>query len=899
MSGSDSPVTSVGDVCVGPFRDRGCSLTPTPTPRVSWRVDTSTTAWCQSAYEIQKTSAADGVTATTGRIESDESAHITWPFPALGSREQCSVRIRVWDDATAPTAWSEPVLVEAGLFDDTDWTARMIAPATARADTTRPGPGYLLRRDFTITGDGDGQVASARLYASAHGVFDVEINGVAVGDEVLAPGWTSYGHRLRYRTHDVATHLREGANAIGIRLADGWFRGPIGFEGGKTNLYGDHVAAYVQLEIAMTDGRRIMVNTDESWTSSHGPITSSGLYDGERHDARLEQADWSAPGFDASTWSGVEIIEFDLTSLEAPLGPPVRATTILEAITTEIRGRKVLLDFGQNASGRVRIEATGRAGESFTIRHAEVLENGELSLRPLRHARATDEYVFADDQRIQWEPRFTIHGFRYAEIELGEGVELHSAVSIVCHSDMERTGWFECSDPLLNRLHENVVWSMRGNFVDLPTDCPQRDERLGWTGDIAAFAPTATFLYDCSGFLGSWLRDLAVEQVELGTVPFYVPWVDLIFPPVPAAMWGDAAVFVPDALFQRYGDTELLRTQYESMCVWVDQVAAIAGPSGLWNTGFQFGDWLDPAAPPDSPAAARTDASIVATACLQRSAALLSNFATVLDRHDDAQRYADLAARVRNAFIDEYVTPAGRMASDAQTAYALSLAYGLLGNEQIGNAGNRLTKLVIDGGFHIGTGFVGTPLICEALTASGHLDAAYQLLTEKTCPSWLYPVTMGATTVWERWDSMLPDGSVNPGEMTSFNHYALGAVADWLHRTVAGLQFATPGGRTLRFAPRPGGGLTSAKATHRSAYGLASIAWERHDGELCVDVMVPPNCNADVELPDTPAVRVTSGSHRFTVPHCSAANDPKLPAPPTFREIVAAQIAAKDTATVR
>ena len=483
-----------------------------------------------------------------------------------------------------------------------------------------------------------------------------------------------------------------------------------------------------------------------------------------------------------------------------------------------------------------------------------------------------------------YEPEFTIHGFRYASIEgRTDVVDMDSIEAVVCHSDMPATGTFECSDERLNQLHENVRWSMRGNFVDVPTDCPQRDERLGWTGDIQVFAPTAAFLYDCCGLLESWLADLAVEQAEFGTVPAYVPWIDLLFPVAPAAAWGDAAVVVPWVLYERFGDLEVLRRQYDSMRAWVDQIATLTGDDHIWSEGFQFGDWLDPAAPPREPGAARTDATLVATAYHAYTARLVASAAEVLGHDDDRRRYDDLADEVCASFNAEFVTPTGRMASDAQTAYALALRFDLLPTDaQRARAASRLAELVRREDYCIGTGFVGTPLVCDALVDAGFVDDAYHLLLQTKCPSWLYPITMGATTVWERWDSLLPDGEINRTEMTSFNHYALGAIADFLHRVVAGLAPAEPGYRKLLVRPRPGGGLTRAAATLRTPYGDAGVRWTRPADRLVVDIVVPIGATARVELPGTDVVDVGPGTHQFDVQHRAAELDPPRPPRPEF-----------------
>ncbi|NJP94886.1 family 78 glycoside hydrolase catalytic domain [Nonomuraea sp. FMUSA5-5] len=823
-----------------------------PEPRLSWTVTTDLPGWRQAAYEIEL---SDGT--GTGLVESAASVLVPWPGTPLGSRERRGVRVRVHGADGSASDWSTWSSVETGLLRPAEWQAAAAAPPLELLGAP-DGPALLLRRDFTLRGP----VAHARLYITAHGLFEAELNGRVVGDDVLAPGWTSYGHRLRYRTHDVTELLREGGNTIGATLADGWYRGRIGFGGGKTGVYGDRTALIAQLEITYADGSTDVVVTDDAWRCASGPITATSLYDGEKYDARLLPIGWSEPGFDDSAWLPADALTHDASLLVAPTGPPVRRTqTVRPAEVLTGPDGETILDFGQNLVGRLRIRVQGPAGHTVTLRHAEVLENGALALRPLRHADALDRYTLRGDaEPEEWEPRFTTHGFRYAQVD---GCDPDDVRAVVCHTDMRPIGTFECSDPLLNRLHDNVIWSMRGNYVDVPTDCPQRDERLGWTGDLQVFAPAAAFLYDCAGPLTSWLADLAAEQAEVGTVPHYVPWVPLVFGVSPTAAWADAAVLVPWTLYQRTGDLGLLERQYPSMTAWVDQVASLTRDH-LWDQGFQFGDWLDPAAPPDDPGKARTDHALVATAYHAWTASVVADTAALLGHDGDATRYAALAGQVRAAFRREFVTPSGRLACDTQTAYALALTVGLLeGQEQRERAGRRLVELVEADDHRIGTGFVGTPLICDALCSVGAYDTAYKLLTQRACPSWLYPVTMGATTIWERWDSMLPDGSVNPGEMTSFNHYALGAVADWMHRTVAGLAPAEPGYRRIAVRPRPGGGLTSARATHLTPYGEAEVGW-RVDGErLTVTVQVPQNTTAVVDLPGLPVAEAGPGRHVF------------------------------------
>jgi alpha-L-rhamnosidase len=823
-------------------------------PRLSWHVPEAAPGFAQRAYEIE----------SRGRrfvVESGEQVLVPWPDAPLASRERVTVRVRVRDGEWS--AWSEPATVEAGLLDPADWTARMVSPDTANAP--------LVTGRLTVPGE----VRTARLYATAHGVYVPTVNGERAGDHVLAPGWTSYHHRLRYQTYDVTGLVRPGENVVEVLLGNGWYRGRLGWRGDRA-VYGDRLGLLAQLEVTTVDGAVHVLATDGTWTARDSGVLADDLYEGQRTDLR----------FESTVDSNVEEVEFDRTRLVAPDGPPVRVTETVPAVevSTSPSGA-TLVDFGQNLVGWVRLRSRdGAAGDEVTVRHAEVLEAGELGVRPLRTAKANDSYLLAGGDEVL-EPCLTFHGFRYAEVTGVPGLRPEDVTAVVVGSDLTRTGWFECSEPLLNRFHDNVVWSARGNFLDVPTDCPQRDERFGWTGDIQVFAPTAAFLFDSTGFLTSWLADLAAEQHQDGWVPWVVPDV-FPWPTRTAAAWGDAATLVPWVLHERTGDLGLLRRQLPSMRAWVDHAASLAGKDRVWAGGFQFGDWLDPTAPADDPFAARTDPDLVATAYLARSAQAVADAAALLGEDGVAGRYAGLAAEVRDAFAREFVTGGGRVLSDSPTAYALALAFDLLPTgEQRRRAGERLADLVRGAGFRTATGFVGTPLIMDALTGTGHLDVAYRLLRQTGCPSWLYPVTMGATTVWERWDSMLPDGTVNPGDMTSFNHYALGAVADWLHRTVAGLAPAGPGYRELLVRPLPRHHLTHASATHHTPYGVASVAWRRAEGRLTLRVHVPVGATATVHVPGRHVpVQVHHGDHEWEAPDPVA--EPRPPAEPTVRDLL-------------
>lgn len=838
-------------------------------PRLSWRIDAAPPAYRQAAYEVEwRTTDADGAVRDSGAlvVESEDQLYVPWPGAPLPPRATATARVRVRGaDADQWGPWSAPAVAERTLASG-DWRARLVGPGYDEGPPdARRAP--LLRHEFVVAGTNP--VRRARLYVTAHGLAEVELNGTRVGADELVPGWTPYHDRLRVFTYDVTSLVRPGANALGAWLADGWFRGRYGFGGGTSALYGEHVALLAQLEV-VTDAGTQVVASDPTWRSAPGPLTRASLYDGETFDARLLPAGWSSPGFDDTAWTPAVEHALDPQVLLAPDGPPVRCTDELAPVAVTRTGPGTyLLDFGQNHSGRLRLRVpTAPAGTTVRVRHAEVLQDGALYTRTLRDAAATDELV-GDGRPWTWEPRFTVHGFRYAEVSGWPGEDLHpeDVRSRVLHSAMDRTGWFESSDAGLDRLHENVVWSLRSNFVDLPTDCPQRDERLGWTGDIQVFAPTAAGLYDVNGFLADWLRSVASEQERTGTVPVYVPWIpgggwrreeDI-------AAWGDAAVLVPWTLFERYGDRAVLRRQYDSARAWVDRVARVAGPTRLWTAGRQLGDWLDPTAPPEDPAAAQTDPHLVATAYFAHSARTLARAAAVLGRPADAEHYGALADEVRSAYQAAYLPGAGW--HDTQTAHALAIAFDLVPDAAARDrAGRRLAELVREGGNAVGTGFVGTPLIADALSSTGHTAAAYDLLLGRTGPSWLAMVDLGATTIWERWDSMRPDGTVNPGEMTSFNHYALGAVVDWVHRVVAGLAPAEPGFRKLRVAPRPGGGLTRAAARRETPYGPAAVAWHVDGDALHVEIDVPVGATADVDVLGLPRTVLGHGRHALVAP---------------------------------
>jgi alpha-L-rhamnosidase len=821
-------------------------------PRVSWQVRTNDEDWHQTAYEIE----ADGRAV---RMYSADQVLVPWPFQPMASRERKSVRVRVacgerW------SGWSEPTTVEAGLLSPSDWSARFISPRTlGGADDPAP----IFTRSVVLRPN----IAGARMYVTAHGAYIAKINGERVGTDLLRPGWTSYSHRLRYQTYDVARLLQTGENRIEVLVGNGWFRGRLGWTGERA-LYGQRLALLAQVEVTYTDGTRSTLGTNERWGVLESGVVANDIYDGEHIDLRNK-----LPRIDVA-----EVVETSFGRLVAAAGPPVRVLETRPVVKMlQSSSGKTLVDFGQNLVGWVRVQARNtRDGGEITVRHAEILQDGELCVRPLRSAKATDTYVTPAADQLILEPSLTYHGFRYAEIVGCEDLQVGDLQAVVIGSDLRRTGWFTCSDPDLERLHENVVWSMRGNFVDVPTDCPQRDERLGWTGDVQLFAPTASFLYDTAGFLTSWLSDLAADQHPDGTVSHVVPSLPFV-ETAPAAGWGDAATIVPWVLYQRYGDVLVLGRQFDSMCAWVDKVESLTR-GGLWVGGFQYGDWLDPDAPPEEPGAAKADPDVIATAYLVRSAEIVASAAAVLGREREVGRYATIAARSRRAFQRAYVDSCGRITSDAPTVYAMALEWALLATaEQRVGAARRLAELVEANAFRTSTGFLGTPLITDALSSNGHPESGYRLLFERDSPSWLYAVAQGGTTMWERFDSMRPDGTLNPGEMTSFNHFAPGAIADWLHRVVAGLAPESPGYRSIQIKPLMCTQLTHASARFFSPYGESAVSWRRMDGVLTVEATVPVGTVGTVHLPGREAIHVGHGNYRWEVSDPYAANRPEAP----------------------
>ncbi|ELP67795.1 family 78 glycoside hydrolase catalytic domain [Streptomyces turgidiscabies] len=849
--------------------DSGLVATPYPEPRLSWSLASERPDVLQQAYEIQvSTDPSFGDNPPREVVKTDLVTDHPWPAPPLRSREVRYWRVRAHTDL-GWTAWSRPARVEAALLDETDWTARPVHLPSDRGRTS-PGPVPLLRREFDLPAE----PVSARLYVTSLGVHHTTLNGRPVSDDLLEPGWTSYPNRLLYATYDVTDLLVPGPNALAAAVGDGWYRGHLTWHKNR-DVYGDTTAVLAQLEVTLADGTTVTVDTDDRWRGGYGALLATDLYDGCERDDRHEPEGWELAGFDDHGWERAAPLPLP-TGLAQRAHPAVRVVQVIQPERRTLPDGTIAVDAGENNTGWLHIRADGPPGSTVTVRHAEVLDgDGRLLTSILRGARATDRYTLAGGT-VELEPEFTFHGFRYAEIDASPDVTIESVEVLVVASDLRRIGDFHCSDERVNSLYANVARSQRGNFLAVPTDCPQRDERLGWTGDLMAFAPTACATFDSGAFLDSWLTDLRIEQRDDGAVPLVIPDVPLgELPPTElpkaggSAGWGDAATVVPAALFDAYGRQSQLGRHYTAMRAWVEFTVAHLDDDGTWTGNAQLGDWLDPAAPPEDPARATTDSGYVATVFVAHSARLLSDAARELGHADDTDRYADLHRRTAEAAWRKW----GDHARTTQTGCALALEFGIAPDAERAAVGDDLAALVRARDGRIATGFLGTPFVLPALTHTGHVAEAYQLLLNTACPGWLYQVERGATTMWERWDAIQPDGTIdveNAGMMLSFNHYAYGAVAAWLYQSVAGLRPTTPGYRTIEIAPHPGGTITSADTSIITPYGMASVAWAISGGSLTVDAVLPPGTTGRFLPPEgwhsaQATNRLGSGNHRLVL----------------------------------
>ena len=920
-----------------------------PAPLLSWRLASDRRGDDPTAYRIRVAerpeALADGgrLHWDSGRVEDSSAIGAGYAGPALRAGTRYHWRVEVWsgpDDAPADAvSWFETGLTvpsgtagrsggsgTSGPSDTSGWRASWIthnpdpidvvdAPTEGERALDDHGlaPCPLLRRAFSGSAGSPGSpLVRARLHVSARGLYEVRLNGTRVGDAELAPGWTDYTRRIQYQTYDVTELVGQGENVLAATVADGWWSGFVGFEPRRAGAhYGTFPQFLAELRLTRADGSVSTVVTDDTWVTHTGAIRHADLLMGECHDLRRAVDGWELPGFDARGWSPALVTDAEHGLLVASVDEPVRAMAALPPVSvTRISPDTHIVDFGQNLAGRVRLGVDALApGARVVVRHAEVLDDKQrLYTANLRTAAATDVLIGDGRQHIAFEPRFTYHGFRYAEISGLPELSADDVVAVVLHSDTPRAGSFDCSDPDIRRLHSCVEWGRRSNFVSVPTDCPQRDERLGWLADAQVFLPTAALNADVAAFFTKWLRDVDDARTPDGGFTNVAPRLAGVADEG-APGWGDAGVIVPWHLYRTYGDPRFLSRALDGMRAWVALIHR-RNPDLIWRhrVGPHFSDWLAPGAP--------TPREVVATAYFAHSTRLTALAADALGRHDVAEEHHRLAADIRSAFVDRFVTAGAagaagaadgelRVAGDTQTGYLLALAFGLLPAPLDAGAARRLAELVEAAGPALRTGFLGVALAAPVLDAYGRADLAHALLRRTEVPSWLFPLRHGATTIWERWDGWTPDGGFRAPAMNSFNHYALGSIGEWLYRGVAGVDQSADSVayRRLRVRPAPGA-LTHASARYESARGTVAAGWRRRGDRLSLRVRVPPGATAEVFVPTTDpgSVRelgaapeddghatligtgpgharyqVASGAYHFTAAYSSAARPPAGP----------------------
>ncbi len=828
-------------------------------PRLSWMLEDRRRGEIQSAYQIiaadneADLNANRGTLWDSGKIASDQSTQVVYGGKPLESGEKVWWKVKVWDKEGQPASFSPASNWEMGLLSPGDWKAQWIS---GFGDSTKLAPSPLLRKTFRI----DRTLKQARLYATALGVYTCTINGKRIGNDYFTPGWTDYKKRVQYQTYDVTKQVKAGGNAIGFVLGDGWYCGNVGF-GGRRNHYGSATSMRAQLQLTYSDNTTETVVTDPTWKTGTGPIETSDLLMGEIYDARKELENWTSAKFDDSAWKNALATPVSSlpanSKLVAQYSPTVQKAVELRSKKVWEKDGKYIFDLGQNMVGWARLKVKGAAGTKITLRFAEILDQkGSVYTTNLREARATDVYILKGGKEESYEPSFTFHGFRYVELSGFPGKPKAGAVTgIVLHSASPQSGSFECSSPMVNQLQHNIQWGQRGNYFEVPTDCPQRDERLGWMGDAQIFIRTGCFNEDVSAFMTKWVQDVVDAQSPAGGFSDVSP--RIVDPSDGAPAWGDAGIIVPYTLYQCYGDKRIIEKHFGAMAKWIEYIRS-ANPNMLWrNRGNNnFGDWLN--------IGADTPRDVLGTSYFAYDTLLMSRMAHALGKTEDEKTYTDMYDRIKEAYNKEFVAENGRIRGNTQTCYVLALRFGLLPEAKRALAAQYLVEDIKKRDWHLSTGFVGVGYLTPTLTQTGNLDTAYKLLNQDTFPSWGYCIKQGATTIWERWDGYTAEkGFQDPG-MNSFNHYSLGSVGEWLYTDVGGIDLdpANPGYKHILIHPKKGGGLTYAKAAYLSHYGNIASSWKEDATGTEYDVTIPVNTSATVFIPAESVDSVVEGATR-------------------------------------
>lgn len=841
-------------------------------PRFMWSLEGKDKK--QTAYQIQVLKGIETVW-DSGRIESSKSIHVTYEGHDFESRDIGSWRVKVWNEEKKESDWSEWSWFELGLLKPSDWIGKWLNPEK-ETDPEKRYPAAYFRKEFNISDN----IRKARLYVTCCGIYEVFINGERVGDQVLTPGITSYKKRLQYQTYDVSEYLMQGTNAIGIILGDGWFRGCTGM-GTLRNIFGENISILCQMEI-QTENEMLTVVSDETWkVTQEGPIRFNDLMQGEIVDARMDLGEWTLPGYCDKDWNQPNLFNWDKNALIGSNSVPIREKEQFKARVLKTPNGETVLDFQQNMSGYIQFSVKGKEGHTVELIHGEALdENGNFTMSNLQSQRKSDSrleqkiiYTLGSDRREVFKPTFAIFGFRYVLLKnWPEDIVPDNFTAFAVYSDIEETASFLCSNQMVNQLVHNTVWSQKSNFVDIPTDCPQR-ERAGYTGDAQVFVETGSYLMDASAFFRKWLKEIEANQQNDGKVSNINPVHNREFTMFDgSAGWGDSIVIIPYKLFERYGDIEIIKENYDAAKKWVDYEISQAKECRpfrkfnknpykdyLWDIGFHWGEWLEPS---------QTIATIVkntllgvpdvCTAFLCYSSRLLAKMAEYLDKREDVAYYKEVSENARKAYLYQF-TKNGKIKSKRQCQFVRPLEFEILDKKDRQAAADDLNDLVIKNDYHINTGFLTTPFICKVLTQYGHLDTAYRLLLQTTMPSWLYGVTKGATTIWESWNGIDEQGKPH----ASHNHYSYGAVVGWLMSMVSGIN-VEPINNHFTISPYPGGNLEWVNASYKSIIGKVEVKWEISEGKLKLQVNIPCNTTATIILPDGKKYEVEAGSYEFS-----------------------------------
>lgn len=800
-------------------------------PRFSWKLKSDNSNVFQQAYRI----VVDGVW-DSGRVESAKSSHIEYAGEKLMPKTHYNVKAKVWDNHGEESEWMTGGF-ETGFLGENLWKAKWLVP-----EVTETVP--VFAKKFEVKDD----LKKARAYATAYGIYEIYINGERVSDRYLTPGFTSYKKRLQYQTYDIWEYLNPGENEIKIYVAKGWCTGRYPFQT-WSNVYSLEAGVLAQIELQYRDKTEV-VATDEAWNCYESKIRFSEIYDGEIYDN----------SFDETIPRNFKIADYGYSNIIGQINEPVRVIdSIKPKQIMKTPNGETVIDFGQNMVGWVEFKVTGNKGDKVILSHGEVLDkDGNFYNKNLRTAKQKIEYILSGEGEEIYHSRLSFQGFQYVRVDEYPGaVEAEKFVAYVLCSDMERTGYFESSHELLNQLYKNIIWGHRGNFLEIPTDCPQRDERVGWTGDIQVFCKTAAQNMNVALFMKKWLGDVRADQTEEGACLIFVPSMTEF---QTAAGWGDAATVCPWEIYMAYGDKKLLEVQYESMKKWVYYIKNQGDNPYLWNTGFSFGDWL--AMDSFDKRNGATSADFLATAYYALSCRIVRDAAKVLEREDDYKEFSGLYDKVIENFRLEFITPNGRVSENTQTANAMALKFDLVKDKE--RVAKKLNDMVTKNENKLTTGFLGTPCLCDALSENGYEEKAFDLLLQEEYPSWLFSVKMGATTVWEHWDGIRPDGTFWDDKMNSYNHYAYGAIADFMYKKIGGIIPLAPGYKKIQIKPVMDQRITFAKTSIETVYGEVKTEWKYVNDKFEMKVSVPCNTSAEIILPNSEKHEVGSGVYEYS-----------------------------------